>query len=406
MQRLLFQAVFLVMGMIVGMHASGDVGPGLVCGALVAVCCAAVGEYAGGSCLTAAMLVVFDGMACLVPSWYPMLPIFAFTAASLPEAGERPLFVASRWLWLAPMVVSPLRSGFSAMVVAMTALLTILGFAVGMLCAHETRLAGEVRRLQDSRRDQIRRLRSRLAENDEDRALAVRTATLAERTRIAREIHDNVGHMLTRAIMQTEAAQVVARVSGQEQSARRFPEIHGTVNEAMTLVRRAVHDLKDEGVDFTAQITAAAHSMDDTGRLCVELDNGVSTAPAAVARCFATTIREALNNTVSHSQARNVSIVLRDFPALWQLRVQDDGARWSPAGGTSTAEAARPGDSTGIGVADIEERARALGGSAVCGPYHEGWRVFVSIPKTVSRTAAGTGMQSCKQAQQARKGER
>ena len=398
MRRLLFQAIFLAAGMIVGVHASGDVGFGLVCGALVAVCCAAVGEYAGGSCLTAAMLVIFDCVACLVPSWYPMLPISAFNAASLPEAGGRPLSVASRWLWLVPMVMSPLRSGLSAMVVAMTALLTILGFSVGSLCARETRLVGEVRRLQDSRRDQIRRLRSRLAENDEDRALAVRTATLAERTRIAREIHDNVGHMLTRAIMQAEAAQVVARVSGQERSAQRFSEIHDTVNEAMTLVRRAVHDLKDEGVDFPAQIAAAAHSMDDTERLRVELDNGVSTAPAAVARCFATTIREALNNTVGHSQARNVSITLRDFPALWQLCVQDDGARWSPAGGTSTVKVRRPNDSVGIGVADIEERARALGGSAVCGPYHEGWRVFMSIPKPVSRKTKETAKEKDAQA--------
>ena len=38
-------------------------------------------------------------------------------------------------------------------------------------------------------------------------------------------------------------------------------------------------------------------------------------------------------------------------------------------------------DASGIGLADIEERARALGGTAVCGPYHEGWRVFVSIPQ-------------------------
>ena len=95
--------------------------------------------------------------------------------------------------------------------------------------------------------------------------MAVRTATLAERTRIAREIHDNVGHMLTRAIMQTEAAHVVAQVAGQEQSAQRFCEIHDTVSEAMTLVRKAVHDLKDEGTDFASQIGTAAHSMDGAG---------------------------------------------------------------------------------------------------------------------------------------------
>ena len=34
-----------------------------------------------------------------------------------------------------------------------------------------------------------------------------------------------------------------------------------------------------------------------------------------------------------------------------------------------------------MGVADIESRVRALGGTAVCGPYEDGWRVFVSVPK-------------------------
>ena len=92
---------------------------------------------------------------------------------------------------------------------------------VGLLCARNVTLTRQNRRLQDSKRDQIRRLRSQLAESEEDRAASVRVATLAERTRIAREIHDNVGHMLTRAIMQSEAAQVVAQVSGQEQGGSR-----------------------------------------------------------------------------------------------------------------------------------------------------------------------------------------
>ena len=374
MKRLLFQAVFLATGMIMGVYASGDVGLDLMCGALVAVCCAAVGEYASGSWLAMALIVMLDCGACLVPAWYLMLPIAAFNAASSSAGVDGSRFLQAlvpRWLWLLPIII-------------LMVLQTVLGFAAGLLCTRCANLAREVRRLQDSRRDQIRRLRSQIAENDEDRALAVRTATLAERTRIAREIHDNVGHMLTRAIMQTEAAHVVAQVAGQEQSAQRFCEIHDTVSEAMTLVRKAVHDLKDEGTDFASQIETAAHSMDGAGPLRVRLVNGIDSAPAAVSRCFATAIREALNNTVKHSQARNVSITLRDFPALWQLCVQDDGTVRRSSAEAVAMQFIRPNDSTGIGISDIEERARALGGSAICGPYHEGWRVFVSIPKPAS----------------------
>lgn len=124
--------------------------------------------------------------------------------------------------------------------------------------------------------------------------------------------------------------------------------------------------------------------MDGAGPLRVRLVNGIDSAPAAVSRCFATAIREALNNTVKHSQARNVSITLRDFPALWQLCVQDDGTVRRSSAEAVAMQFIRPDDSTGIGISDIEERARALGGSAICGPYHEGWRVFVSIPKPAS----------------------
>lgn len=273
MKRLLFQAVFLATGMIMGVYASGDVGLDLMCGALVAVCCAAVGEYASGSWLAMALIVMLDCGACLVPAWYLMLPIAAFNAASSSAGVDGSRFLQAlvpRWLWLLPMTIVIFRSIGSHVpsdlsIIILMVLQTVLGFAAGLLCTRCANLAREVRRLQDSRRDQIRRLRSQIAENDEDRALAVRTATLAERTRIAREIHDNVGHMLTRAIMQTEAAHVVAQVAGQEQSAQRFCEIHDTVSEAMTLVRKAVHDLKDEGTDFASQIETAAHSMDGAG---------------------------------------------------------------------------------------------------------------------------------------------
>ena len=233
MKRLLFQAVFLAMGMIMGVYASGDVGLDLMCGALVAVCCAAVGEYASGSWLAMTLIVMLDCGACLMPAWYLMLPIAAFNAASSSAVVDGSRFLQAlvpRWLWLLPMTIVIFRSIDSHVpsdlsIIILMVLQTVLGFAAGLLCARCANLAREVRRLQDSRRDQIRRLRSQIAENDEDRALAVRTATLAERTRIAREIHDNVGHMLTRAIMQTEAAHVVAQVAGQEQSAQRFCEI-------------------------------------------------------------------------------------------------------------------------------------------------------------------------------------
>ena len=123
-----------------------------------------------------------------------------------------------------------------------------------------------------------------------------------------------------------------------------------------------MHDLKDEGTDFHSMVEDAA-SVDEGVPLTVHLADGIEHAPAAVARCFAAVIREALTNAVRHGTASEATVKLIE---------QDNGGKPISAGAARSA---------GIGLADIEERARALGGNATCGPYGEGWRVFVSIPK-------------------------
>ncbi len=86
---------------------------------------------------------------------------------------------------------------------------------------------------------------------------------------------------------------------------------------------------------------------------------------------FATAIREALNNTVKHSQARERFNHPARFPrivAAVRCRMMETVRRSAEA---VAMQFIRPDDSTGIGISDVEERARALGGSAICGPYHE-----------------------------------
>lgn len=330
--------------------------------------------------------------ACVVPHLCWFLPLGAYDSMRLDRDGAardgsgdpapartgRSAWAAARWLWLAPTAVtaacaaarrSPLAPSFLVALV----LLTVVAALFGMSVRREDRLAHALPRIEDVARDVMRRQRSRIADGEEERAAAVRMATMAERTRIAREIHDNVGHLLTRAIMQTEAARVVADASGDEAGAARLAGIGATVDEAMTMVRRSVHDLEDAGTDVHAQIRAAASSFDAaTAGFSVRLDDAIGQAPAPVARCLATVIREALSNVAHHSTADEVSVVLHDFPAFWQLVVQDNGG---PAAG------ARTGAPRGMGLADIDARVRSLGGTATYGPYGAGWRVFASIPK-------------------------
>ncbi len=84
----------------------------------------------------------------------------------------------------------------------------------------------------------------------------MRLATLAERGRIAREIHDNVGHLLTRSICRWRRCRwCTATTSG---CAASSPQVGDTLHEAMGCVRASVHDLHDDAFDLETQIREAA----------------------------------------------------------------------------------------------------------------------------------------------------
>ncbi|BDR53557.1 two-component sensor histidine kinase [Bombiscardovia nodaiensis] len=463
MERIAGWAGLIGLGALCGVWGFGSFSGALVAGLLAVVAAGALSEWLrpAPSALWAGGLVALA--AVRLPVWMVFLPALAFESGvglwSLHSGGnksgsdllKRLLGLVCALAWVLPAGVDIAQyTGLWREFAVLSLLISALCLLAGTLSARVSLAESRLLRQMDLQRYTIRSLRARISDLDEEQAQAARTARLAERTRIAREIHDNVGHQLTRAIMQAQAAQVVAQTKGDLATAQSFADLGQTLGEAMTTIRRSVHDLEDEGTDFASQIQdaagidgaaraglgpaaspafpahAAASGLASTaapeasaglvsGRLAVELKNDIASAPAPVARCFATIIREALNNTVRHSQARTAWVVLRDLPAFWQLVVQDDGGAQRTASvsaqtamqagmrpGTSKLGAGRPGQSgsmgvgqpgeqdaqlwRGMGLADIEARAKALGGTALCGPNQQGWRVFVSLPKEAWNT--------------------
>jgi signal transduction histidine kinase len=407
--------------------------------------CVALGMMASGGVLDACFIVALLMSVSVsafsewcMPRWYVALPTMGFVLASiffpvlvpfLPllscdvgalfgdrqrqsdmyrDARALQRLRILRWLvycmWLASLAVCLVRRGNDDLGLrAVIAVSSLIAFGLGLMMASLRIASLRLVRVEDARMDALRRIHTDKLDMEAERSRSVQHATLLERTRIAREIHDSVGHLLTRGIMQAHAERVLAQSAGDASGANAFEALEGTIAEAMTMLRESVHDLDEQGNDFIHQIEVAAHSLDmsqgnadvDAGgppdALQVRLENGIDDAPVAVTRCFAMSIREALNNTLRHSAARRVDVVLRDMPALWQLVVQDDGGGHTMHGRsgremlrTLGADGLR-NDHRGMGLADIDSRARELGGSSLCGPYAGGWRVFVSIPKPAWR---------------------
>lgn len=356
-------------------------------GLLTAISLSCLGEWLMLRRVAPAMTALPAGVcivaALLMPRWCVFLPVVAYDLARLPVAWHDAR--ADRLVrWLSPLVpttIAMARMGdvSDRLILLVAGLVTVIGLMLGRSRATVLRLRRTLRHTQDIARDGNRANRRRMADIAEERSQSVRMATLNERTRIAREIHDNVGHLLTRAIMQAQAGRAVADATGDATASQGFGALHGTLDEAMTMVRRSVHDLADDGTDSAAQITDAAHAFGmATPGFTVTLSNEITDAPAPVTHCFATVIRESLSNVVRHSDASTATVTLRDFPAIWQLVIEDPGPVKAMADrhDESEGEAMR-----GMGLADIDSRVRALGGMASCGPYHDGWRVFVTVPK-------------------------
>lgn len=203
------------------------------------------------------------------------------------------------------------------------------------------------------------RNRELMAKQDDE----VRLATLNERNRIAREIHDHVGHMLSRSILQVGAMQIVARDPDQREQ---LGSLQQTLSTAMDHIRTSVHDLHDDAVDLSLQLRKLVGEF----TFCpVVLDNTLEHEPGkAEVFCLLAVTKEALSNVMRHSDATQVRITLREHPALFQMVIQDNGRR--------------PGspEERGMGLENMAERVHALGGQFAAG-YESGFRIFLSIPK-------------------------
>ena len=215
-------------------------------------------------------------------------------------------------------------------------------------------------------------------------------ATLRERNRIAREIHDNVGHMLSRSILMVGALKTV----NQDENLKVPMELlDQTLNEAMTNVRQSVHDLHDESVNLKEVVESLAEEF----RFCpvqFTYDMGYD-IPKEIKYSFIAITKEALNNVMRHSNANEVKILAREHPGLYQLIIEDNGtsnerirpdgdreeyAEKESAGKTGNARKTENTECSGIGIINMKKRVRMLGGTMQI-QKENGFRIFITVPK-------------------------
>ena len=219
-----------------------------------------------------------------------------------------------------------------------------------------------------------RRLTTELAEAQE------RLATQAageERRRIAREVHDLVGHSLTVVLLHvTGARRLVRRDPDEAETALADAERVG--RSALADIRRTVALLREEGEGRaptpTAEDLEALIAESRAAGMVIE-----SAVPAAVTALDETTglvvyriVQEALANAARHAPGAKTEVRVDVGADRVEVEIRND-------------RASRPVQATGdggSGLMGMEERASALGGTLIAGPHDAGWRVRATLPRT------------------------
>lgn len=170
-------------------------------------------------------------------------------------------------------------------------------------------------------------------------------AKLAERERIARDLHDILGHTLSLIVLKSELAQ---RLNPQDpnRASQEMHDVEQTARQALADVRQAIKGYRAEGIK--AELERIRNMLDAAG-IALHCETQPPRLAATEEAVLSLIVREAVTNIVRHSQAKECRVNFHSAQGATTLTIQDDGC-----GGINTE---------GNGIRGMRERIEALGGS-------------------------------------------
>jgi signal transduction histidine kinase len=220
-----------------------------------------------------------------------------------------------------------------------------------------------------------------LAETRRAHAAETQAAALAERARIARDIHDVLAHSLAAVSVNLQAAEGLlgsdALPAGNPELAKAIDCIEraGTLTrDGLAAARRAVMALRDDAAPLPDQLSALAAHYRETGDLEVEFSVAGEARPLTTEASLAAfrTAQEALTNARKHAPGQPVTLALGFEPAQITVRVVNPLPDRTPRPLTATG--------AGYGLTGLRERAALTGGELHAGRSGGNWQVVLRIP--------------------------
>ncbi len=232
---------------------------------------------------------------------------------------------------------------------------------------------------KEERLEALERVQEELVKREDLRRKLLRHTVMAqeeERSRIARELHDELAQILTGFTLELATLKSLSSDNiGCQDVVERLQDLCQQMSNGIYTL---VHDLRPAQLDDLGLVPAVQHLIDDAQRhmkLAVQLEvlGGKQRLDHVVETVLFRVIQEALTNVARHAHANAVAISLHYQPAQTVLVVSDDGVGFRPK------ILANP--QTGFGIAGMRERVRSVGGGfQLDSAPGQGTRIQVEIP--------------------------
>ncbi|KIL40725.1 hypothetical protein SD70_11640 [Gordoniibacillus kamchatkensis] len=222
-----------------------------------------------------------------------------------------------------------------------------------------------------------RDLRRQLATANEEIERLVKNE---ERQRIARDLHDTIGHTLTLITLKSELLERMI-LKNPELAVTEAQDIQRTTRTALKQMRELVSDM--QAVDIDEELAHAQRMLQSAGiRFVMRRGEALTSPPPVVRNIVGMCLRECVTNVAKHSRASRCEIELAEHPGAYELRVRDDGVGIA----SEDSGAGR----SGSGLLGMRDRLALIDGkleleSGAAG----GTLIRISIPKVLRQRGGG-----------------
>lgn len=225
--------------------------------------------------------------------------------------------------------------------------LLFIGFFVIYITSLSVRLYKEkdkTRRMRDQLTADNIRLKRQRNEIMKTHEKDIYLAGLNERNRIARDMHDALGHSLSSSILLIESLQYVKDQDKLQQSLK---QLQHRLKDGMNDIRHSIHNLYDTSIDLESRIDGYLTEMGDYSKELIFDINMTLTHEQKID--MLSIVREALTNIRKHSNATDVKVIIKEHPKFLALTVKDNGTDNNDV-------------SSGMGLQSMQEAVQKYGG--------------------------------------------